>query len=73
MGLCYCCSGISFEQCCEPVMKEKSAETAEALMRSCYSAYALAAVDYLLETTHISPGNYTRLLLSRAGLFPANG
>ncbi len=55
MSLCYCCSGISFEQCCDPIIKEdKAAETAEALMRSRYSAYAVAAVDYLLKTTHVS-------------------
>jgi SEC-C motif-containing protein len=55
MSLCYCCSGISFEQCCSPVIKEdKAAESAEILMRSRYSAYALVAVDYLLKTTHVS-------------------
>jgi SEC-C motif-containing protein len=55
MSLCYCCSGIPFEQCCRPFIKEdRAAETAEALMRSRYSAYVLAAVDYLLKTTHVS-------------------
>ena len=55
MDLCYCCSGVSLEQCCSPIIKEdKAAETAETLMRSRYSAYVLAAVDYLLKTTHRS-------------------
>ena len=55
MILCYCCSGDSFTHCCEPYLENIIApETAEALMRSRYSAYVLAKVDYLLSTTHHS-------------------
>ena len=56
---CYCCSGLLFRDCCEPYVKGiKKAPTAEALMRSRYSAYAAHAVDYLLATTHISRRKY---------------
>ena len=50
---CYCCSGDTFEACCQPFIQRKvKPQTAEALMRSRYSAYATAAIDYILETTH---------------------
>lgn len=46
------CGGKSFEICCSPYIRgEKIAETAEALMRSRYSAYATGAVEYIKETT----------------------
>lgn len=49
---CYCGSGKSFSDCCQPyIMKVKKAPTAEALMRSRYSAYAVHNADYLWETT----------------------
>ena len=52
---CYCGSGSSFENCCETYIKGlQKAPTAEALMRSRYTAYAIHAADYLVETTHIS-------------------
>jgi len=55
MKLCYCGSGHLFEDCCEPYIKRKSIPpTAEALMRSRYSAYCIANADYLVNTTHIS-------------------
>ena len=39
---CPCCSGKIYEECCAPFhRKEKHAPTAEALMRSRYSAYAI--------------------------------
>lgn len=48
---CYCQSGLSFNECCEPYLKgEKKAPTAEKLMRSRYSAYATANIDYLKST-----------------------
>lgn len=49
---CPCCSGKIYEECCEPFhTKEKYAETAEALMRSRFSAFAIPNGDYLMETT----------------------
>ena len=52
---CYCCSGKPFANCCEPYINAtKKAPTAEALMRSRYSAYCVQAGDYLVATTHSS-------------------
>ncbi|AWH83752.1 hypothetical protein HYN59_00865 [Flavobacterium album] len=49
---CYCGSGLEFSDCCETYISGKNnAPTAEALMRSRYSAYALHNADYLWETT----------------------
>ena len=48
---CYCQSNLDFETCCELYLKgEKLAPTAEKLMRSRYSAYATANIDYLKKT-----------------------
>ena len=53
MNTCHCGSGISFADCCRPIINgEQSAETAEQLMRARYSAYATAATDFLFDTTH---------------------
>ena len=50
---CYCCSGKQFLACCEPYISGTvKAPTAEALMRSRYSAYAVHNADYLWNTTH---------------------
>lgn len=54
MKLCPCCSGKTFEKCCELVIQNMSASTAEELMRSRYTAYATGNVTYLIETTHSS-------------------
>jgi SEC-C motif-containing protein len=55
MPNCYCGSSLSFENCCEPYLKNlKLAATAETLMRSRYSAFATGAADYLVSTTHFS-------------------
>ena len=52
---CPCCSGKSYEDCCQSYhKKEKFPPTAEALMRSRFSAFAIPNGDYLWETT--SPG-----------------
>lgn len=49
---CPCCSGKIYSECCEPFHKEiDKAASAEALMRSRYSAFALANGTYLWETT----------------------
>ena len=48
---CPCGSGDSLLQCCGPLHQGRlKAETAEQLMRSRYSAYALSEVDYLIAT-----------------------
>ncbi len=48
---CPCSSGESFAACCGPyIAKERAAPTAEALMRSRYSAFAADAIDYLEDT-----------------------
>jgi len=50
---CYCKSGLDFHECCEPILSVlEVAPTAEALMRSRYSAYCLGDVNYLQATTH---------------------
>lgn len=55
MSDCYCGSSLSFENCCEPYLKNiNKAPTAEALMRSRYSAFATGAADYLVSTIHSS-------------------
>ena len=53
MQACHCGSGKDYENCCGPIIAgTEKARTAEALMRSRYSAYAVGAVDYLGETLH---------------------
>lgn len=55
MKNCYCGSAFSYAACCAPVISGiQSASSAEQLMRSRYSAYAIAAIDYLIATTHSS-------------------
>ncbi len=50
---CPCDSGRTFAACCEPfVSGNLPAPTAEALMRSRYTAYTLQNADYLLRTWH---------------------
>jgi SEC-C motif-containing protein len=52
---CYCCSGKNFADCCQPYISGiAKPATAEALMRSRYSAYATGAVEYILRSTHPS-------------------
>lgn len=49
---CPCGSGERIQSCCGKwIAGKKSAPTAEALMRSRYTAYVLEDVDYLVETT----------------------
>ena len=52
-GFCPCGSTDLFSGCCQPKIEGKEkAKTAEELMRSRFSAYAVSAIDYLLETTY---------------------
>ena len=54
VDICPCGSGRSYETCCEVYHHNYSAPTAEALMRSRYSAFVFGLTDYLYETTHPS-------------------
>lgn len=47
---CPCGSGQSVGDCCLAVIRNRSASTAEMLMRSRYTAYVVGDTDYLLET-----------------------
>lgn len=51
MGLCPCGSGKPFEFCCGPLIAGRPAPTAEALMRSRYSAFVIGNLDYLQKTS----------------------
>ena len=52
---CPCGSGQRYAACCGPLHAgERPAASAEALMRSRYSAYVLKLADYLLATWHPS-------------------
>lgn len=46
------CGGIPYTTCCEPLHQGTPAPSAEALMRSRYTAYVLKLEDYLLATWH---------------------
>jgi SEC-C motif-containing protein len=49
---CYCGVGDSFEKCCKPLHEGKlSAETAEQMMRSRFSAFCVRNLDYVKRTT----------------------
>lgn len=48
---CPCGSGAGYIDCCQPLHKNKQvAQSAEQLMRSRFSAFALQLHDYLLQT-----------------------
>lgn len=49
--LCPCGSGQLFANCCEPIIsRRKEAITAQQLMRSRYTAFTKANVDYLMKS-----------------------
>ncbi|TKC10405.1 YchJ family protein [Pedobacter polaris] len=53
--LCPCTSGLNYTDCCKIYHQNETVpSTAEALMRSRYSAYALHLIAYLIDTTHPS-------------------
>lgn len=71
-GACPCGSGESYDACCGPIVRnERWADTADELMRSRYTAYALGDVDHLFRTWHpatrpdeldqLAPMEWTRL------------
>lgn len=50
---CPCCSGLTFDECCRPVIDgSRPAPTAEALMRSRFSAFAVGDRTHLLASWH---------------------
>lgn len=50
--LCCCQSKLAYQDCCKPYhVHQRFPATAEALMRSRYSAYVFNLVDYIVETT----------------------
>lgn len=50
-NLCPCGSKVEFNDCCYPFISGQSLPaTPERLMRSRYSAYTLADIDYIIET-----------------------
>jgi SEC-C motif-containing protein len=51
---CPCGNHSGYTRCCGPLHEGALAQTAEALMRSRYSAYVLKREDYLLATWHSS-------------------
>lgn len=51
MSQCPCESGKEYEACCGPVIRgSQTAPTAEALMRSRYSAFAKGEIEYLKQS-----------------------
>ena len=57
--LCPCCSGKNYFSCCQLAhLNHSKACSAEALMRSRYSAFALRNGEYLMMTTHSSEQKY---------------
>ncbi len=53
MEKCPCGSGLSYTECCEPLIRgERPAPTAEMLMRSRYTAYVKKEIPYLCTTLH---------------------
>ena len=52
---CPCSSGNSYNDCCQPFLENKqNAPTALQLMRSRYTAFTQANINYLMKTHHIS-------------------
>jgi Uncharacterized protein conserved in bacteria len=49
---CPCGNSTGYQRCCGPLHAGAAAATAEALLRSRYSAYVMQRADYLLATWH---------------------
>lgn len=53
MTRCPCLSGMPLSECCAPIIDGRAtAPTAERLMRSRFTAFALGDADYLLKSWH---------------------
>lgn len=71
MTPCPCGSGQDLDACCGPFLDGAVAPTAEALMRSRYSAFARGDEDHLFRTWHPRtrpPGPYTAADITWTGL-----
>ncbi|GAA4482781.1 YchJ family protein [Microbacterium panaciterrae] len=53
-GRCPCGSGDAYEACCGPILSGRPAPTAERLMRSRYTAFAVGDAAYLRRSWHPS-------------------
>ncbi|MBV5335773.1 YchJ family protein [bacterium] len=51
MTICPCGSGAAFADCCGPIIDGAAAPTAEALMRSRYTAFSMGRIEHL-DATH---------------------
>ncbi len=52
-GTCPCGSGAARAACCQPIIDgDTDAESPEALMRSRYTAFAIGAIDWLVDSQH---------------------
>jgi SEC-C motif domain protein len=52
-SLCACGNQAAYQNCCEPYLSGQAfPPTAEALMRSRYTAYSKGNIDYLIATLH---------------------
>ncbi|WIM68804.1 YchJ family metal-binding protein [Corynebacterium breve] len=85
--ICPCGTGLTFNECCEKYHRGANAPTAEALMRSRFSAFVTKDEDYLLRTwdpatrpEHLdlsdSPVEFLRLNIidkAKGGLFDDTG
>ena len=83
--ICPCGLGLPYAECCGPAHDGAAPPTAEALMRSRYSAFALDRSDYLLASWHprtrpatIDPDPDTEwtgltVLTARGGMFDTEG
>ncbi|MFE4106924.1 YchJ family protein [Almyronema epifaneia] len=65
---CACSSGKAYAVCCEPyLLRQAEPPTAEALMRSRYTAYCRGKIDYLVATRHPRQRRFDdRLTLSQS-------
>ncbi|MGS2723313.1 YchJ family protein [Porticoccus sp. GXU_MW_L64] len=57
MPTCPCGSDQNYSHCCQPLHRGAAASSAEALMRSRYSAFSMGLIDYLISSHH--PGKRT--------------
>lgn len=49
---CPCGSGLGYGDCCAPILAGEAAPTSEKLMRSRFTAYAVADLDHVFRTWH---------------------
>ena len=58
-SLCPCGSGLKYKKCCQFFHNGKLPKTALELMKSRYSAYAVANPTYIIKTTHRENQDFT--------------